>query len=307
MHEKLEKIYMDVDFEDSDISSVVNYLKAKSSELDPNKEGVNFVVKIPNEAQESISVTLNLTNCPLSEILHYLCKTTGLQYRIADKTVLIGTHDLDDIETRFIKVRSYLIARIAVSEGGDEEGGGGAPGMRSTDPDGGSSRSSGNRNNRRRGIIGDQDDSGGGDDFSVEDAFGDLDLEDIFDEMEIRDIMTVTPEMLRTYFEDRGVSFSAEGAAIAYDSRSGKLTVTNTTENLRKLETLIRELDLENPQVLVECKMMEVGVEDLESFGFDWALTHQNVNNNWTFNLNTTLGSSADSLINNMNILPNFG
>lgn len=82
LHDKLASIYVDVDFEEADINSVVTYLKEKSKELDPSGEGINFVVKIPQEVTEEIEVSLNLTKVPLDEVLRHLCKNVGLQYRV---------------------------------------------------------------------------------------------------------------------------------------------------------------------------------------------------------------------------------
>ena len=313
LHDKLASLYIDVDFEEADINSVVTYLKEKSKELDPSGEGINFVVKIPQEVTEEIEVSLNLSKVPLDEVLRHLCKNVGLQYRVQDKTVLIGTHDLDDLETRFIKVRSYLISRVVgasfssdSSSSYDNSGDGPMMG-RSTST---SNRSS-NSARPTNGLGNKSSSNNSNSSFSVEDSFEDIDFDSIFENASTIQIESVNSDMLRNYFSDRGVPFDVEGATIAYDARAGKLTVTNTPDNLRKLETLIRELDVENPQVLVEAKILEVTVDDIREFGFDWLLTHADDSNpNWNFTINTDIGTSPGSnnlLINNMNILPNFG
>ena len=86
--------------------------------------------------------------------------------------------------------------------------------------------------------------------------------------------------------------------------------VQHTPENLRKLELLIREIDIDTPLVLIESKIMEISMNDYEELGFDWTLTHENVNPNWSFSISSPMGPSMgtnNTLINNLNILPNFG
>lgn len=77
-----------------------------------------------------------------------------------------------------------------------------------------------------------------------------------------------SPE-LKSYFEARGVPFP-EGTAIAYSHRAGRLIVKNTEENLRKLDMLLRQLNITIPQVLIEAKVIEMKQTDLEELGFHW-------------------------------------
>ena len=226
---------------------------------------------------------------------------------------MIGTHDLDDLETRFIKVRSYLISRVVGATFSSDSSSSGGMGMGMGDgvPMGMREDRSSSSTSTPRGIGSNNKGSSSSNTFSVEDAFDDVDFDSIFENASTVQIESVNSDMLRNYFSDRGVPFDIEGSAIAYDARAGKLSVTNTPDNLRKLETLIRELDVENPQVLVEAKILEVTVDDTREFGFDWLLTHADDSNpNWDFTINTDIGTSPGSnnlLINNMNILPNFG
>ena len=143
-------------------------------------------------------------------------------------------------------------------------------------------------------------------------------------------------ETLKKYFEVRGITFDP-GSSIAYDERSSKLIVKNTPENLRKLDALLREIDIVTPLVLIEAKFLEITVSDLEELGFDWTMTKNNSNPAWmagVIDTNTAkpefmnsklmqtlvrhYGSSESpattddtlnpgALINNLNIMPNFG
>lgn len=60
------------------------------------------------------------------------------------------------------------------------------------------------------------------------------------------------PEKLKKFFWERGVEFP-EGSSIRYDKRAGKLYVTNTKENLRRMDFLLRALDDPNlNQIVIE-------------------------------------------------------
>ena len=95
----------------------------------------------------------------------------------------------------------------------------------------------------------------------------------------------LSSQALKDYFTQRGVSFTDANTAIAYDRRGGKLVVKNTPENLRRLEALLRDLDIETPLVLIESKFVELTQEDMEELGFEWMLnktTNGQPNGDWT-------------------------
>jgi type II secretory pathway component GspD/PulD (secretin) len=142
------------------------------------------------------------------------------------------------MDTRFFKVRAALITRIAgdnAGEGGDGAGGGDS------------------------GMAGGDMEMGG--DF--------FDPNETFNAKPKSTAHTVLSEHLKAYFEERGVPFP-EGSTIAYNRRSGRLSVTNTLENLRRLDMLLRALDMEQPQVLIESKFVEINQKAIEELGFEW-------------------------------------
>ena len=114
-------------------------------------------------------------------------------------------------------------------------------------------------------------------------------------------------EALKKFFKERGISFDSQ-SAISYNRRSNMLTVKNTRENLNKLEGFVRQIDVENPLILIEAKLLEITVNDQEELGFDWVLTHDSSNPNWSFTMNSPLrkGLSNSTFLNNLNVLPNF-
>lgn len=72
-----------------------------------------------------------------------------------------------------------------------------------------------------------------------------------------------------SFFQNYGVDFP-EGAKIAYNSRTSRLIVTNTPTNLRKVEQILRELNIQPTQVTIESKFIEISENDLDELGFEW-------------------------------------
>lgn len=76
------------------------------------------------------------------------------------------------------------------------------------------------------------------------------------------------------FFEKFGVRFpttpSGETASISFDPRTSKLIVTNTAEELRKIERILKELNIQTPQVTIEAKFVEVRQENLDELTFNW-------------------------------------
>jgi hypothetical protein len=88
---KLQSILIDkVNFEKLDIAVVVQFLAEKSKELDPDHEGINFVLGDigPNDhVRREVSITLE--NVPLADLLKYIDEQTNLHYTIQDNVVTL--------------------------------------------------------------------------------------------------------------------------------------------------------------------------------------------------------------------------
>lgn len=69
-----QMVFPVIQFTDASISAVTEYFQAKSRDLDPEKKGVNIVVK-PGGADHKI--TLNLRNIPLPYALAYAAELGG--------------------------------------------------------------------------------------------------------------------------------------------------------------------------------------------------------------------------------------
>jgi Flp pilus assembly secretin CpaC len=136
-----------------------------------------------------------------------------------------------------------------------------------------------------------------------EDAFA-SGLEGTFqDELSVtKKTNSLTSEAMKSYFEERGVPFP-EGSTIAYDKRAGKIVVRNTPQNLRRLDTLLRALDMDQPQVLIESKFVETRQKDLEEIGFEWWFSNSppKPGVDWTIAPNNSLvrplGKSVDGIL----------
>ena len=122
----------------------------------------------------------------------------------------------------------------------------------------------------------DEEEDDGGDDFAIDDEVA-------ADKGDKGDKGSNDSEALKQYFVERGIKFP-ENARLRYNSNSNKLFVTNTIDNITKLEELIRQLDIEVPLVLIEAKMLEITEDDLDDLGFNWSVT--NTDTGWNGNYN---------------------
>ena len=281
LYDKLQKIMIDkILFETTDIQSILARLASLSKENDPEGVGVS-IIPPPDIAVRSRKIPyLELEKVPLLEVLKYVCELAGLKYKIEDRAVLVGTDGIDDMEHGFFQVRNSLINRIAAEVGPKDE-----------------------KKEEKTGGITERVDT-----FTDEGAFDEA-------AQEMISVAPVTPEMLKQFFSARGISFDAPNSSIAFDTKTNKLIVKNTPDNLRRLDALLKEIDIQTPLVLIEAKILEITMEAIEELGFDWTLTYLNTNTNQRFtfgNLPTSdlyrpSSEANNKIINNLNILPNFG
>ena len=74
---------------------------------------------------------------------------------------------------------------------------------------------------------------------------------------------------IKSYFESLGVTFPPK-SQIRYIPAVNRLVVTNTQENLRRVEELLTQLNVAPKQILVESKFIDVAQNDLDEIGFQW-------------------------------------
>ncbi|MCP4177370.1 MAG: hypothetical protein GY756_06365 [bacterium] len=79
----------------------------------------------------------------------------------------------------------------------------------------------------------------------------------------------ISTAQLRNYFVERGVPFPSN-STIAWDDKTSTLIVTNSSTNIRILEDVIKEIDIQIPLVLIETKFIEIKQAELEEIAFKW-------------------------------------
>jgi len=285
LYNRLNELMIDhIEFEDTDIGSAIALLRSRSKDIDPQGEGINIIFPQADQYVDKpeYRVTLNLDQIPLYEVIRYLCKVTDLQFRIDenDKILTIGKGaDVSDMITRYIPIRQATVLRIVSN-------------MRAEGLDGVTQED----------ILGDVD--AGFANVSVSSSSGSA------SDPDSERVTSIDPETLRAYFTASGIPFE-EGTSIAYDARANKLTVVNTPENIRQLEIAIRDMDMQDPLILIESKMVEIKMSDLEELGFDWTLSHTgNPDDHFNFTFTSpsiSTGWADNTLVNNLNLIPNFG
>jgi len=267
--EKLANITIDhMEFEDASISAVVNLLRVRAKDLDPQKEGVNIFLRLGNVAAPAAS---------------------GKDAEAEDDFLDEDGEDGEDGE--------------AAEEDDDEliddamgEGGGGAEQtitIMFEDLALGDAI-------RNICIAADMN-------YRVEEyaviiaaksvALDNLETriypveQDAFSEMGAEETEEGSTTSVQDYFSRRGISFPTE-ARIVYDNSISRLIATNTHENLRKIEQIIHELNVLDPQVLIEAKFVEIQENKADELGFQWTISKPATdprNRNSTFDVNDQL------------------
>ncbi len=76
-----------VEFSDTPLFIAVDFLAAKSLELDPAKQGINFI--LADGVNGDATVTLRLNDAPLSSVVGYVAELSGNRLRIDNRAVVI--------------------------------------------------------------------------------------------------------------------------------------------------------------------------------------------------------------------------
>lgn len=259
--EKLKNIIIPrVDFEDTTVEEAIDFLRLRASELDtseldPTKKGVNFVIRRPRTAPPgaggdagiaagggdvlplattdpgSLRVReLRIRNVPLAVVLKYIGEQTKLRYKVDDFAVTLvpQTEGGEDIFTRTFRVPPDF--GTALDSGGGDGGGGAA-----ADPFAESKGSGKNTLTARKPIL----------------------------------------ELLK----GSGINFG-EGSSATL-SNSGVLLVTNTPTELDKVEQLVQTISNTKPkQVKITTKFVEIAQENNDELGFDWIVSPFTIGSN---------------------------
>jgi general secretion pathway protein D len=239
-----------VDFDDTTVEEAIDFLRQRARELDtfeldPNKKGINFVIRKPRlsgaagiDAELDVEgglgaiqdpgtarvKELKLRNVPLANVLQYICEQARLRYKIDEFAVTllpIGSGEGDDILTRKWKVPPTFLTDIESNEGGDA----GDP-----DPFGG-------------------DDTGLG-------------------------TTSLKPRRpLVDVLKDAGIGFPPQSSAQFIPSTS-TLIVSNTPANLDIVDQLVEAIIGGTPKMIkIVTKFVEVSQENSDELSFDWIVT----------------------------------
>ena len=79
-------VFPKVEFEAVSLREAVQVLRQKSKELDPDGEGINFVV---HTSDENPKLTLSLNNVSLRAILRTITLLTDTEYEVVENIVII--------------------------------------------------------------------------------------------------------------------------------------------------------------------------------------------------------------------------
>lgn len=120
-----------VDLQGTTLEEVVEFLRIRSRELDPDKKGIDFILRAPS-ATLSSPISLTLADVPLQEVLRYATEASGTVYNIDDFAVTISS--ISD-QTNALITKTYRVPPVFMqgavqndSAASDPFGGGSTPG-----------------------------------------------------------------------------------------------------------------------------------------------------------------------------------
>jgi general secretion pathway protein D len=229
MFEKLENIIIpELNFTAVDVVDAVKYLQDQSKALDPEKTGVNFVLKVnPTEtpvapgdtaaappAAVQREVSLDLRKTPLIEVLRFICNLTNLQFKVEEYSVYIfPSTETSDVQV----VRSFPVPPSFFSVKPVPTGGAGGTGAET--------------------------------------------------------VNFVTADV-KKQLEDKGVKFP-QGASASYLTKSAKLIVKNTLDQINLIEQLLSEQSDATTQIEIETKFIDFTEDQFKEFGFNYRMSIQ--------------------------------
>ncbi len=277
MQDKLDTIIIqNLDFKEANILDVIDLLDAKSKSADKKyHEGVNIITMINLDAGSSVSADdLGMDDLD-SEFEDDFADTEGDDFGDDFGDDLEGLDDLGGASggSSAIRTVTFKIERMTLREVLEYVCAATGLKMR-VDKNAiviASELEEKNLQTRyynvREGFIKAISDMGStsGSSANDEDDFG-------FDEEPTSSGSSADSASLIAGFKTLGITFSSN-AAVSYSSHISKLIVTNTAENLNKVQEVINQLDTGRPLINIEAKFVEVIQTDLEELGFEWMIT----------------------------------
>jgi general secretion pathway protein D len=77
-----------IDFTGASLEEVIEYLRVRSRDVDPEGKGVDFVLSL-GESAPSRQISLNLVDVPVEEVLRYATEIAGVAFRVEEFAVRI--------------------------------------------------------------------------------------------------------------------------------------------------------------------------------------------------------------------------
>ncbi len=94
-----------IDFTGATLEEVIEYLRVRSRDVDPDHKGLDFVISLPSDTPRR-SISLNLIDVPVEEVLRYATEVAGVTYRIEEFAIRIIS--LTDTNTSLIS-KTYRV------------------------------------------------------------------------------------------------------------------------------------------------------------------------------------------------------
>ena len=77
-----------VEFQGATIDEVVELLRIRSRDLDPQGKGVDFVISLDDSSRKA-AISLSMQNVPMDEVLRYVTEMAGVSFRVEPHAVVI--------------------------------------------------------------------------------------------------------------------------------------------------------------------------------------------------------------------------
>jgi len=131
--QKLNSVFLSLDFTNVSIEEATDYLYSKSKELDePSHKGIPFIIQ-PDASASAKPITLSLNNVPVGEALRYICQLANVKYKVQDYAISIVPFNasIDDMISRnFIVPPTF----VAATESTTPDASQGNPNLRPVNP-----------------------------------------------------------------------------------------------------------------------------------------------------------------------------
>jgi len=105
-----------IEFQGATVPEVIELLRLRSRDLDPEGRGIDFVLNIPDDLK-SAQISLSLKDIPMEEVLRYVTGMAGVAYRVEPRAVVLTSLSEKDAAmiTRSYRVPPDFIQNSATS------------------------------------------------------------------------------------------------------------------------------------------------------------------------------------------------